>query len=62
VHLVGFIIRIYHDARSPERQILRSCFLGMNVALTATYSVTNTKNLKVTVAHVTKNLAHCITP
>jgi len=22
VHLVGFIIRIYHDARSPERQIL----------------------------------------
>ena len=22
VHLVGFITRIYHDARSPERQIL----------------------------------------
>jgi len=21
VHLVGFMIRIYHDARSPERQI-----------------------------------------
>ena len=21
VYLVGFIIRIYHDARSPERQI-----------------------------------------
>ena len=21
VHLVGFIIRIYHDARTPERQI-----------------------------------------
>jgi len=21
VHVVGFIIRIYHDARSPERQI-----------------------------------------
>ena len=21
VHLVGFIIRIYHDARSPERQV-----------------------------------------
>jgi len=21
IHLVGFIIRIYHDARSPERQI-----------------------------------------
>jgi len=24
VHLVGFIIRIYHYARSPERQILSS--------------------------------------
>jgi len=23
VHQVGFIIRIYHDARSPERQILQ---------------------------------------
>jgi len=22
VHLVGYVIRIYHDARSPERQIL----------------------------------------
>ena len=22
MHLVGFIIRIYHDARSPERLIL----------------------------------------
>ena len=22
VHLVGFIIRIYHDARSPERQAI----------------------------------------
>ena len=22
VHLVGFIVRIYHDARSPECQIL----------------------------------------
>jgi len=22
MHQVGFIIRIYHDARSPERQIL----------------------------------------
>ena len=25
MHLVGFIIRTYHDARSPERQI--SCYL-----------------------------------
>ena len=22
MHLIGFIIRIYHDARSPERQII----------------------------------------
>jgi len=27
VHLVGFIIRIYHDARSPERQIHPESFL-----------------------------------
>jgi len=28
VHLVGFIIRIYHDARSPGRQIRRNeCLL-----------------------------------
>ena len=26
VHLFGFIIRIYNDARSPERQILNGCF------------------------------------
>jgi len=26
VHLVGFIMRIYHDARSHERQILTTCF------------------------------------
>jgi len=26
VHLVGFIVRIYHDARSPERQIRMRSF------------------------------------
>jgi len=26
VHLVGFIIRIYHDARSHERQMPPACF------------------------------------
>ena len=26
VHLVGFIIRIYNDARSPERQRCFKCF------------------------------------
>jgi hypothetical protein len=30
VRLVGFTIRIYHDARSPERQIL----IGLDIALT----------------------------
>jgi len=29
VHLVGFIIRIYHDARSPERQI-RNLFIYLD--------------------------------
>jgi len=27
MHLAGFIIRIYHDARSPERQIPCDSFL-----------------------------------
>jgi len=27
VHLVGFIIRLYHDARSPERQIRKEFFV-----------------------------------
>jgi len=31
VHLVGFIIRIYHDARSPERQrnYMGRIFMGL---------------------------------
>jgi len=34
VHLVGFIIRIFHDTRSPERQITRySLFLSPNSRL-----------------------------
>ena len=39
VHLVGFIIRIYHDARSPERQI-RSVWLCISILLCST----NTSN------------------
>ena len=31
VHLVGFIIRIYHDARSPERQMRDLSFLTVLV-------------------------------
>ena len=28
MHLIGFIIRNYHDARSPERQIRLYVFYG----------------------------------
>ena len=31
MHLVGFIIRIYHDARSPERQSVNKFFEQMLV-------------------------------
>jgi len=30
VHLVGFIIRIYHEARSPERQVLEAFRVNYN--------------------------------
>jgi len=30
VHLVGFIIRIYHDARSPERQKKKLNLVAIN--------------------------------
>ena len=33
MHLVGFIIRIYHDARSPERQNLPITFIGLSLKL-----------------------------
>ena len=33
VHLVGFITRIYHDARSPERQIPDMYFYCKNIIL-----------------------------
>jgi len=32
VHLVGFIIRLYHDARSPERQIHLCLFVCLFIA------------------------------
>jgi len=31
VHLVGFVIRIYHDARSPERQMELSISICISV-------------------------------
>ena len=39
MHLVGFIIRIYHDARSPERQIYIYIYIHTNTHThTYTYS------------------------
>jgi len=31
VRLVGFIITMYNDARSPERQISLKCYLLVNI-------------------------------
>ena len=39
MHLVGFIIRIYHDARSPERQWLNYVMLLISSASTAASSI-----------------------
>jgi len=39
VHLVGFIIRIYHDALSSERQI-QVVYIGINVLQRIKLSVT----------------------
>ena len=41
VHLVGFVIRIYHDARSPERQILRKSFRSYPSVLCYCYMAFN---------------------
>jgi hypothetical protein len=40
MHLVGIIMRIYHDARSPERQIVNwyFCFKQRNVRSSEMYS------------------------
>jgi len=37
VHLVGFIIRIYHDARSPERLTIKRCKLFTHLNLPTFY-------------------------
>jgi len=44
VHLVGFIIRIYHDARSPERQ--RRFISLITECKVATFSTTTKKTLQ----------------
>jgi len=33
VHLVGFIIRIYHDARSSERQICQNYYCSVLISV-----------------------------
>jgi len=45
VHIVGFIIRIYHDARSPERQIRPSTSREVpKILLQAVYQFRGYKN------------------
>ena len=34
MHLFGFIIRIFHDAQSPERQNLKGTFLTQESTVT----------------------------
>jgi len=45
VHLVGFIIRIYHDARPPERQIqlLYPLIHALSMALKCIFSLNNAR-------------------
>ena len=50
MHIVGFIIRIFHDARSTERQIRKiiniACSLTVTIADTpSARSITSTINL-----------------
>jgi len=47
VHLFGFIIRIYHDARSPERQMHYVRYLYIMDYLSACCEVGNVTYLKV---------------
>ena len=42
MHLVGFIIRIYHDARSPERLITKTWIIK-------TYSISRKSRSNITV-------------
>ena len=48
MHLVGFIIRIYHDARSPERQILSTVLLKPTSLLLFSVCTVLTNSLSVT--------------
>jgi len=52
VHLVGFIIRIYHDARSPECQI--SNFISTKTTDSCKYDANDMHKLKVVLVRVNK--------
>ena len=41
MHLVGFIIRIYHDARSPERQIGPAVLIPQQLAFGKIHDIHN---------------------
>jgi len=63
VHLVGFIIRIYHDARSPERQIRKSQAGKGNIFIgTLTKNCTkSTRHFDITkfVEKIVHDIYHC---
>ena len=47
MHVVGFIIRIYHDARSPERQINDSKLnKSVNIMLTEHFGKWSSRKAK----------------
>jgi hypothetical protein len=48
MHLVGFIIRIYHDARSSERQMtLKPLQIGFCTILSTNYIFLPKRNISV---------------
>ena len=47
VHLVGFVVRIYHDTRSPERQT------GLKLVICTVYRLTIVANKNTTSLHYT---------
>ena len=53
MHLVSFIIRIYHDARSPERQITYDVFkvILANVISSVIPPMSPTMNMELLLSH-----------
>jgi len=52
VHLIGFIIRVYHDARSSECQIRVTVFGDNQTGVEPTYGVSFMFNYSVTLKRV----------